>query len=99
MWAVADGLVDPVLVDELLLIAAVWLSPEADDESAVYANNRQATRDALGSGRQRTPVLDDVLADRDAPLNAYYLRPGTASGVRPCRPAGSRRSPRPRPRG
>ena len=64
-------------VDELLLIAAVWVSPEAQDEALVYANNRQATRWALESGARRTPTLDEIMAVRDAPLNGYYLPPGT----------------------
>ena len=77
MWAVADGVVDAALVDDLLLIVAVWVSPEAADESLVYANNRQATRQALQAGRDRTPTVDEALAVRDAPLNGYYLPPGT----------------------
>ena len=77
MWAVADGIIDAGLVDDLLLIAAVWVSPEAADPSAVYENNRRATRDALGSGRNRSPGLDEVLAVRDTPFNGYYLPPGT----------------------
>ncbi|MGA3149248.1 MAG: formaldehyde-activating enzyme [Acidimicrobiales bacterium] len=77
MWAVADGIVDASLVDDLLLICAVWVSPEADDEGSVYANNREATRRALESGKRHTPTLDEVMAVRDAPLNGYYLPPGT----------------------
>jgi 5,6,7,8-tetrahydromethanopterin hydro-lyase len=77
MWAVADGIVDPTLVDDLLLICAVWVSPEAGDEGSVYTNNRQATRQALESGQKRTPTLDQAMAVRDAPLNGYYLPPGT----------------------
>ena len=34
-----------------LLIAAVWVNPEADDEDAVYANNEAATLAALTAGR------------------------------------------------
>ena len=77
MRAVADGVVDAALVDDLLLIVAVWVSPEAADESLIYANNRQATRQALQAGRDRTPTVDEALAVRDAPLNGYYLPPGT----------------------
>lgn len=77
MWAVADGIIEPDRVDELLLIAAVWVSPEAQDEALVYANNREATRWALESGARRTPTLEEIMAVRDAPLNGYYLPPGT----------------------
>lgn len=77
LWAVADGVIDPALVDDLLLIAAVWVSPEAADGDLVYENNRRATRDALAAGAARLPALEDALAVRDAPLNAYWLPPGT----------------------
>lgn len=76
MWAVADGIVDADLVDDLVLIAAVWVNPAAVDEALVYDNNRQATRDALDAGAARTPTLAEALEYRDRTLNAYYLPPG-----------------------
>jgi 5,6,7,8-tetrahydromethanopterin hydro-lyase len=76
LWAVADGVVDAGLVDDLLLIAAVWVAPEAADEALVYDNNRRATHDALEAGSRRTPTLAEALAVRDAPFNGYYLPPG-----------------------
>ena len=75
LWAVADGIVDADLVDDLVLIAAVWVRPAAD-ESLVYENNRTATRDALAAGAARLPTLDEALGYRDRALNAYYLPPG-----------------------
>lgn len=78
MWAVADRIVDRDQVDRQLLIAAVWVNPEASDEGMVYTNNRLATRQALESGLRQTPTLDEVLAAADAPYNGYYLPEGTA---------------------
>ena len=76
LWAVADGTIDADLVDELVLIAAVWVNPEASDGSLVYENNRTATRDALAAGAARLPTLEEALEYRDRALNAYYLPPG-----------------------
>jgi 5,6,7,8-tetrahydromethanopterin hydro-lyase len=76
LWAVADGIIEAVLVDDLVLIAAVWVNPAAGDEALVYANNRSATRDALAAGAARLPTLDEALEYRDRALNAYYLPPG-----------------------
>ncbi len=76
LWAVSDGVVEAGLVDDLVLIAAVWVNPEAVDESLVYANNRTATRDALAAGAGRLPALDEALEYRDRAINAYYLPPG-----------------------
>ncbi|WP_250572770.1 formaldehyde-activating enzyme [Nonomuraea sediminis] len=68
--AVADGIVNNP--DELVLIAAVWVNPEAKDADAVYVNNRVATREALEAGATGMPALDDVLAARHSPANPFY---------------------------
>ncbi|HZT65538.1 MAG TPA: formaldehyde-activating enzyme [Acidimicrobiales bacterium] len=70
--AVADGIVDAGRVDELVLIAAVWVDPAAVDEELVYANNRAATRAALEAGRRGTPGVDEALAVRDDPRNPFF---------------------------
>jgi 5,6,7,8-tetrahydromethanopterin hydro-lyase len=74
--AVADGRVQRSDVDDLLLIAAVWVAWDADDESLVYENNRRATRDALAAGSAGRPRLEDVLPARAAPSNPYFAGPG-----------------------
>jgi 5,6,7,8-tetrahydromethanopterin hydro-lyase len=71
LWAVADGIVPAPEVEDLLLVAAVWVDPAADDDAAVYDNNRTATRRALEAGLRRTPELGELLAVRDEPRNPY----------------------------
>jgi 5,6,7,8-tetrahydromethanopterin hydro-lyase len=75
--AVAEGEIDAALVHELLLIAAVWLNPAATDEQAVYANNREATRLALAAGREGRPGVEDAMAARVEPWNAYFRAVGS----------------------
>lgn len=70
--AVASGIIDADAVDTLLLIAAVWVNPAADDADVVYANNHAATYQALRAGRAREPVLEDVLAALNAPFNPFF---------------------------
>lgn len=70
--AVADALIAEAAVDELALIAAVWVDPRAADAEAVYRNNRAATRAALEAGRRRRPSLADVLAARARPENPFF---------------------------
>jgi 5,6,7,8-tetrahydromethanopterin hydro-lyase len=72
MDAVAAGAIAPEQVDELVLIAAVWVDPAARDERAVYRNNREATRAALAAGRRRLPALGDALAARTRPTNPFF---------------------------
>jgi 5,6,7,8-tetrahydromethanopterin hydro-lyase len=59
--AVRAGNVPSGDVDNLVLIAAVWVDPGADDEDAVYENNAEATRLALEAGARGLPRLEDVL--------------------------------------
>ncbi len=70
--AVADDVIAAAEVDDLLLIAAVWVDPGAEVEALVYENNRRATRQALDQGRRRLPALDDLMALSDAPQNPFF---------------------------
>jgi 5,6,7,8-tetrahydromethanopterin hydro-lyase len=70
--AVADGIISARDVPDLVLIAAVWVNPAADDEDAVFANNRAATLTALRNARDAAPAIEDVLAVRDEPWNPFF---------------------------
>jgi 5,6,7,8-tetrahydromethanopterin hydro-lyase len=70
--AVRSGVLEPAEADELVLIAAVWVNPDATEPDAVYANNEAATLAALSAGRAGLPTMSDVLAAH-RPYNAYYL--------------------------
>jgi 5,6,7,8-tetrahydromethanopterin hydro-lyase len=72
--AVADGVVPAEDVDDLVLVAAVWVDWAADDEEEVYRNNLEATGDALAAGREGRPSLDELLAVRDEPQNPFFRR-------------------------
>ena len=56
---------------ELLLIAAVWVNPDAGDAALVYANNREATARALARAVAGEPSVDAVLA-APTTANAYF---------------------------
>ena len=73
--AVAEAVIEEAACDDLVLIAAVWVDPEASDAELVYANNREATLAALRAGRDAAPALTDVLAVRDSPFNPFYEGP------------------------
>jgi 5,6,7,8-tetrahydromethanopterin hydro-lyase len=72
--AVSDGLVPAGDTDDLLLIAAAWVDWAADDEEAVYANNAQATREALAAAVEGRPTVDELLALRNEPQNPFFRR-------------------------
>ncbi len=57
--------------EDLVLIAAVWVNPAADDEEAVYTNNADAMLAALTAGRDDLPSVRTVL-DVGEPRNPYF---------------------------
>jgi 5,6,7,8-tetrahydromethanopterin hydro-lyase len=69
--AVAEGSIPAEEVDNLLVIAAVWVDPDANDEQSVFDNNRLATAQAIANGASGAPVLSDVLAARGVPTNPF----------------------------
>ncbi|MGH3004937.1 MAG: formaldehyde-activating enzyme [Gaiellaceae bacterium] len=72
--AVADGVVPAGEVDDLVLVAAVWVDWAAEDEEEVYANNVSATRGALMAGAEGRPRLEELLAVKDEPANPFFRR-------------------------
>jgi 5,6,7,8-tetrahydromethanopterin hydro-lyase len=69
--ALHKGVVPTAGIDALVLIAAVWVNPAADDEETVYANNATAMLAALEAARDDLPSLRAVL-DAGAPQNPYF---------------------------
>jgi 5,6,7,8-tetrahydromethanopterin hydro-lyase len=70
--AIAEGALEGVDLDDVVLICAVWVNPAADDADAVYRHNRQATATALRNGARALPDLGEVLAVRDSVHNPFY---------------------------
>jgi len=70
--AVAKGVLDAEQADELRIIAAVWVNPQADDAEAVYRNNREATLVAITNGHTGRPTVDEVLATRGSVTNPFF---------------------------
>jgi 5,6,7,8-tetrahydromethanopterin hydro-lyase len=72
--AVADGTIPAGQVDDLALIAAVWVDWAAADEEEVFANNVEATRAALASAAEGRPRLEELLGIREEPQNPFFRR-------------------------
>jgi 5,6,7,8-tetrahydromethanopterin hydro-lyase len=69
--ALRERVVDPDHAARALLIAAVWVNPDAHDEDLVFANNETATLAALVAGRDGQPSVSDVLSAGE-PRNPYF---------------------------
>jgi 5,6,7,8-tetrahydromethanopterin hydro-lyase len=72
--AVADGVLPADEVDDLLLIAAVWVDWAAADEEAVFGANAEATRAALAASAEGRPALGELLPLRAEPENPFFRR-------------------------
>jgi 5,6,7,8-tetrahydromethanopterin hydro-lyase len=72
--SVAEGTIPPGEVEDLALIAAVWVDWAASDEEEVFANNLEATRAALSSTAEGRPRLEDLLAIAGEPANPFFRR-------------------------
>lgn len=72
--AVADGTIPAGEVDDLILIAAVWVDWAADDEEAIYTGNAEATHGALAAGAEGRPAIEELLGLRAEPANPFFRR-------------------------
>jgi 5,6,7,8-tetrahydromethanopterin hydro-lyase len=72
--SVAEGTIPQGSVENLALIAAVWVDWAASDEEEIYANNVEATRTALAAAAEGRPRLEELLAIRADPENPFFRR-------------------------
>jgi 5,6,7,8-tetrahydromethanopterin hydro-lyase len=73
--AVAQLPVLAAVVREFVLIAAVWVNPEADDAQQVFENNRVAVVEAVRRGVDGRPDTEEIVA-AGAAWNPFFPRPG-----------------------
>jgi 5,6,7,8-tetrahydromethanopterin hydro-lyase len=72
--AMADGLLPAEAVDELILLAAVWVDPGAHDETLVRLANRDAMRSAIADAvaDSHAEQLAQLQSIREGARNAFY---------------------------
>jgi 5,6,7,8-tetrahydromethanopterin hydro-lyase len=72
--AIAEGLLDAQDAADVILLVAVWVDPQAKDETAVRTANREAARAAIADALEPpAPEAVRALAEqRDEATNAYY---------------------------
>lgn len=70
--ALRCGIIEPKTTDGLVIIAAVWLNPTANDEEEVFENQRQAMIDALTNGKAGNPTAADVMKATENVANPFF---------------------------
>lgn len=70
--AVREGLIPAEDAHDLLVIAAVWVNPAAQDEDLVFANNRDSALGAIRAAVAGEPRVEAVIAAAEHPRNPYF---------------------------
>jgi len=70
--ALRNGIINTTEVNDLVIIAAVWLNPSANDEEEVFRNQRQAMFDALSNGKAGKPKVEQVLKATENVSNPFF---------------------------
>lgn len=71
--ALGEGLIPADEVDDLLIIAAVWVNPAVGDLDAAYRNQRSAAYLAVVAAVRQEPSVEAVLAAAQlGPSNPFY---------------------------
>ena len=70
--ALQHSVIDGSEADALVLIVAVWVNPQADDEGAVFANNDTATLQALRRAVAGRPTPEEFTAAASSPCNPFF---------------------------
>jgi 4-hydroxy-tetrahydrodipicolinate synthase len=75
MDCVADGTLPEAVVDELILIANVFVHPSAVDRKRVYINNYKAMRHATRKAVEGRPTVEELLRDSQMAKHPFRYSP------------------------
>jgi 5,6,7,8-tetrahydromethanopterin hydro-lyase len=73
--SLADGSVPKGAVEELMIIANVFVHPSAVDRQRVYINNYKAMRHAIRRAVEGRPFADDVIRNKDRSKHPFKYTP------------------------
>jgi len=73
--SVADGTVPKGAVDDLIIIASVFVHPSAVDRQRVYINNYKAMRHAIRKAVEGRPTVDEILENKERSKHPFRYTP------------------------
>ncbi len=73
--SVADGTIPKETVEELILIANVFVHPTAVDRQRVYINNYKAMRHAIRKTVEGRPSVDELIENKDRSKHPFKYTP------------------------
>lgn len=73
--SVADGTIPKAAVDDLIIIASVFVHPTAVDRQRVYINNYKAMRHALRKAVENRPTVEEMLENKERSKHPFKYTP------------------------
>jgi len=73
--SVADGTIPKAAVDDLMIIASVFVHPTAVDRQRVYINNYKAMRHAIRKAVENRPTTDEILRNKERAKHPFKYSP------------------------
>jgi formaldehyde-activating enzyme len=73
--SVADGTIPKEAVEELIIIANVFVHPTAVDRQRVYINNYKAMRHAIRKTVEGRPTIDELIENKDRSKHPFKYTP------------------------
>jgi len=73
--SVADGTIPRAAVDDLIIIAGVFVHPTAVDRQRVYINNYKAMRHAIRKAIENRPTVDEMLENKERAKHPFKYSP------------------------
>jgi len=73
--SVADGTIPKAAVDDLIIIAGVFVHPTAVDRQRVYINNYKAMRHAIRKAIENRPTVGEMLQNKERAKHPFKYSP------------------------
>jgi len=73
--SVADGTVPEGAVDDLMIIASVFVHPSTVDRQRVYINNYKAMRHAIRKAIEGRPTVEEILENKERSKHPFKYTP------------------------
>ena len=73
--SVADGTIPKQAIDDLIIMANVFVHPAAVDRQRVYINNYKAMRHAIRRAVEDRPTTDEILKNKDRSKHPFKYSP------------------------
>ena len=70
--SVAEGVIPKDQAENLAIVCGVFIHWEAEDDTKIYENNKEATKLSIARAMKNEPSMDEVLAKKDDAKHPFY---------------------------